>query len=92
MFEFPESALEQIQKIKPDLVFTDLNMPNMTGVALTAEIRKFYGTDELPIIMVTTQSEGTDLQEAKKAGISEVIHKPFDAEKLQRVIDQFIQS
>lgn len=92
LFEFPESALEQIQKVKPDMVFTDLNMPNMTGVALTAEIRKFYGADALPIVMVTTQSDGTDLQEAKKAGVSEVIHKPFDTEKLQRVIDQFIRS
>lgn len=92
LFEFPERACEQVQQTKPDLIFTDLNMPGLTGIELTLEIRKLYGIDELPIIMVTTQSDGTDLQEAKKAGVSEVIHKPFDAEKLQQVVNQFIRS
>lgn len=92
LFEFPESALEQIVEKKPDLVFTDLNMPGLTGLELTQEIRKFHDIQALPIVMVTTQSEGTDFAEAQKAGVSEIIHKPFDAEKLQRVIMQFTRS
>ncbi|MBT3601835.1 MAG: response regulator [Candidatus Latescibacteria bacterium] len=91
-FEFPKTVCEKVQQNKPDLVFTDLNMPEMTGIELTSQIRKLYGVDELPVVMVTTQSEGTDLQEAKKAGISKIIHKPFDAEKLQQVIEQFTRS
>lgn len=92
LFEFPETVCEQVRQTKPDLVFTDLNMPVLTGVELTRDIRKLYGVDDLPIVMVTTQSEGTDLQEAKNMGVSEIIHKPFDAEKLQLVIEQLVRS
>jgi len=88
LFEFPESALEQIKEHKPDLIFTDLNMPGLTGLELTQKIRTRYDRDALPIVMVTTQSEGTDMLEAKKLGVSEVIQKPFDTETLRLVIEE----
>ena len=88
LFEFPERALEEVAKTKPDLIFTDLNMPGLTGLDLTIEMRKLYPLEVLPIVMVTTQSEGTDLEKASQVGVSEVINKPFDQEKLQQVIDR----
>ncbi|MCK5520207.1 MAG: response regulator, partial [Candidatus Marinimicrobia bacterium] len=82
LFEFPESALEYIQSEKPDILFTDLNMPKMNGVQLTEAIRKKYTHDELPIIMVTTQNDTQDTEAAYKAGISNILFKPFSADQL----------
>jgi len=81
-FEYPIEALESILEDKPAIVFTDLNMPQMTGIELTLKIREVFNQRDLPIIMVTTQSEGADHEKAFEAGIDKVINKPFTAEQL----------
>jgi CheY-like chemotaxis protein len=89
VFEFPSSALEWLKKEKPDIVFTDLNMPEMTGIDLTREIRKIYSLQELPIIMVTTQSDVQDHEAARTAGVSTIIFKPFDTAALKQCVAAF---
>ena len=89
LFEFPASALEWLQKEKPLMVLTDLNMPDITGVQLTEQVRKKYTPAELPIIMVTTQNESNDNEAAQKAGVSKIIHKPFNAKTLKAAMDEF---
>ncbi len=90
LFEFPASALEWLLGEKPLMVLTDLNMPDITGVQLTEEIRKKYDSEELPVIMVTTQNEVNDNNAAKKAGVNKIINKPFNAESLRAAMDEFI--
>jgi CheY-like chemotaxis protein len=91
LFEFPASALEWLAKEKPVIVLTDLNMPDITGVKLTEEIRKKYTLEQLPVIMVTTQNEAQDNEAADKAGVSKIIHKPFNAESLKSAMDEFLR-
>ncbi len=86
MFEFPEEALKYILSDCPDLVFTDLNMPVMTGIELTKAIRKQHSVEELPVIMVTTQSEGEDHASATEAGINMILNKPFTAVQINQAI------
>ncbi len=90
LFEFPASAIEWLQTEKPLMVLTDLNMPDITGVQLTVEIRKKYSTDDLPVIMVTTQNEANDNEAAKNAGVNKIIHKPFNAKSLKAAMDEFV--
>ncbi len=91
LFEFPASALEQLKKEKPDLIFTDLNMPDITGLELAENIRALYSKEDLPIIMVTTQGENADHDEAIKIGVNQILHKPFTAEELQAAMDEILQ-
>ena len=77
LFEFPASALESLKKEKPDIILTDLNMPDITGIDLTREIRKKYNKERLPIVMVTTQDESRDYKSALEAGINDIMRKPF---------------
>jgi HEAT repeat protein len=91
LFEFPASAIEWMQKEKPVMVLTDLNMPEITGVDLTERIRMKYSQEELPIIMVTTQNEAQDNSAAEDAGISKIIHKPFNAASLKAAMDEFLK-
>jgi len=88
LFEFPETALKNIKKDAPEFVFTDLNMPLISGIDLTRKIRETYPADELPIVMVTTQSEDDSKEDALAAGVSEVIGKPFSADALKQAIER----
>ncbi|MDH4317690.1 MAG: response regulator [Desulfobulbaceae bacterium] len=90
LFEFPTGALEWLKYNKPFVVFTDLNMPKMTGIELTAGIRKLYSHKELPIIMVTTQSDEQDHEAAFKAGVNGLLMKPFSKQSLQMEIDKYV--
>jgi len=90
LFEFPASAIEWLQKEKPLLVLTDLNMPDITGVQLTEKIREKYSSEQLPVIMVTTQNEANDNAAAKEAGVNKIIHKPFNAKSLKEAMVEYV--
>ncbi len=87
-FEFPETALKEIEKNKPDIVFTDLNMPKMNGVELTKRIRDLYSKEELPVVMVTTQTDLEDKEAAYEAGVNVLLPKPFSPEQLKTEIEK----
>ena len=88
VFEFPAEALEEIDRIRPAFLFTDLNMPNITGVELTRRVRQKFGPDQLPIIMVTTQQDQADADAALAAGVTHIIHKPFTEQDLVQAISR----
>ena len=89
LFEFPAKALERIQKDAPDVILTDLNMPDITGIDLAKSVRRWYSNGELPIIMVTTQNEGHDDKAALAAGINDIIHKPFTEMQIGKALAKF---
>ncbi|OGV37255.1 MAG: hypothetical protein A2020_14425 [Lentisphaerae bacterium GWF2_45_14] len=86
LFEFPSSLLEAIEKEKPDLLITDLNMPELTGIDVALKVREKFNNEELPIIMVTTQNETKDNESAYQAGIDDIMQKPFDEKSLGEAI------
>lgn len=65
-----------------DMVLTDLNMPGMDGLALIRELRKLASFTGVPIILLTTESDAARKQEAKSAGATGWITKPFQPEQL----------
>ena len=90
LFEFPKSAIEWLQTEKPLMVLTDLNMPDITGIQLAEQIRKKYSSELLPIIMVTTQNEANDNDDARSAGVDKIIQKPFNSTSLKIAMDEFL--
>jgi CheY-like chemotaxis protein/HEAT repeat protein len=82
LFEFPAEALKAVAVDKPDVIFTDLNMPEISGIELIREVRRQYDKTALPIIMVTTQNEIQDNEAAIEAGVNAILHKPFTADDL----------
>ncbi|MFC1734485.1 response regulator [Candidatus Hydrogenedentota bacterium] len=79
-------GMEAYQKLEADttydLILTDWNMPVMNGLALVKKIRTNDGLKEAAIIMVTTESEKSNVITAIKAGADNYIVKPFTAEVL----------
>ena len=70
LFEFPETALKNIEEDAPEFIFTDLNMPLISGVDLTRKIREAHSTDKLPIVMATTQSDDDSKDDARAKFVS----------------------
>ncbi len=93
LFEFPASAIEKVSEMEvpPAIIFTDLNMPDITGVGLTKQLRALYSKEELPIVMVTTQGDSPDHKEAYDAGVNMIVTKPFTAEDLQAAMDEVVK-
>ena len=92
LFEFPAEAIDQVREQKPDLIFTDLNMPDISGVELTKRIRQWFSKEQLPIIMVTTQNECQDNDAAYTAGITAILHKPFTEDMLRTAMTKHMPS
>ncbi len=68
------------------MVLTDLNMPNMDGLSLIRELRKLPAYKGVPIIFLTTESDGSKKSEAKAAGATAWIVKPFQQQQLLDVV------
>lgn len=68
-----------------DLVITDLNMPNMDGLTMIRELRMIPAHMGVPVIFLTTESDGDLRQQAKAAGATGWLTKPFDPENLVKI-------
>jgi CheY-like chemotaxis protein len=92
LFASPADAIRRVVSDPPDLIFTDLNMPDISGVALTRAVRRHFTREQLPVIMVTTQNDGGDTEAAARAGVNAVIHKPFTEAMLQAAMDEVLET
>jgi two-component system chemotaxis response regulator CheY len=68
-----------------DLIITDLNMPVMDGLTMIQELRKRQALAGVPIVFLTTESDEGARQQAKAAGATGWMTKPFEPEQLVRV-------
>src|SRR5476649_1952258 len=81
------TAFAKMQNIKYGLVISDWNMEGMTGYDLLQQVRADPGLSTTPFIMVTAESKTKNVIAAKKAGVSNYIVKPFNAQTLKSKID-----
>lgn len=84
-------AFNQLENENIDLVLTDLNMPEVDGIMLVANIRKHEKYKYLPVLILTTESETKKRIEAKEAGATGWIVKPFDKERLLKIIKKVMR-
>jgi two-component system chemotaxis response regulator CheY len=75
---------------KPDLIITDINMPNMGGLELIQSVRTLPGFSFTPILTLTTESDATKRDEAKSLGATGWLVKPVAGPELIKVIRQVL--
>lgn len=75
---------------KPDLIITDINMPNMDGLELIKNVRALPGYRFVPILTLTTESQAAKRDEGKKLGATGWLVKPIDGADLIKVIKQVV--
>jgi two-component system chemotaxis response regulator CheY len=85
-------ALNFLGRGRYDLLITDWNMPEMSGLDLVLEVRRTEPIKKLPILMITTVSAKEDIVNALKAGVNNYVVKPFDAATLQSKVTQLVSA
>ncbi|CAO3360383.1 response regulator [Azospirillum melinis] len=73
-----------------NLVLTDLNMPNMDGLTLIRELRTLPAYRGVPMVFLTTESDAGKKAEAKAAGATAWIVKPFQQDQLLSVVRKIV--
>lgn len=87
LFEFPAKAIANVQRVRPDVILTDLNMPEISGIELTRQVRQWFTAEQLPIVMVTTQNESQDNEAALAAGVNRILNKPFTEKSIGQALE-----
>lgn len=81
---------EAVEKLNggatPNLVITDLNMPNMDGITLIKAVRGMVAHKFTPILMLTTESSDDKKKEGQSAGATGWVVKPFNPEQMLATI------
>jgi two-component system, chemotaxis family, chemotaxis protein CheY len=81
-----KDGLAQLEKHTPQLVISDLNMPEMDGLEFIRQLRSRPASKFIPVLMLTTETDGAKKQEGKSAGATGWIVKPFQPDQLLQVI------
>jgi two-component system chemotaxis response regulator CheY len=84
-------AIAILNDEKFDLLLTDYHMPAMNGLELIKWVREKEQYRRLPVLVLTTESQRDVILQAKDAGATGWIHKPFEVEKLIQTIRRFIR-
>jgi CheY-like chemotaxis protein len=86
-----EDGIKGVEKAvsqQPDLILMDVVMPRMNGFEACRLIRGHEATESIPIIMVTTRSESTHVDEGFASGCTDYIFKPIDTAQLLEKIEK----
>jgi PAS domain S-box-containing protein len=81
------TALEEVQRVAPDLVLTDVMMPELDGFALLRALRQNPATSTIPIIMLSARAGEEARIEGVEAGADDYLTKPFAARELIARVD-----
>lgn len=69
-----------------DIVFTDYNMPNMNGQQLLEFIRTKSSQPSVPVVMITSETNGARIAGVERAGVSAIVDKPFELDRVRKIL------
>ena len=79
-------CLARADEVVPDLITVDVVMPELNGFDTVAALRSRESTAHVPIVMVTTQAQATDVRRGHRVGADAYVVKPFDPDELVATI------
>ncbi len=83
-------ALEKLSFSDIDIIITDLNMPQMDGLEFINSLKKNPDYKDIPVIMLTTESNDSDKQKGFEAGASSYLIKPVPQDVLIKEVKKFL--
>ena len=84
-------ALKFLDGREIDMIITDLHMPEMDGITLIKHVREMEASQRIPILFLTTESQTAKKMEAKEAGATGWIIKPFVPAKLIAALQKVLR-
>ena len=85
-----EEGVAKTLEIMPDLVLMDVVMPKMNGFQATRKITKNELTKHIPVVIVTSKDQETDIMWGKRQGASDYLIKPADEDQLKATVDRLL--
>lgn len=87
------AKLEELRQkgMRPGMIISDINMPNMDGIHFITEIKKSMYYKFVPVLVLTTESQNEKMMEGKNAGAAGWLVKPFSHEQLVGVVKKFVK-
>ena len=83
-------ALLKLRVGTPAMLITDINMPEMDGLALVSEVRKLKNKDQLPIMIISTKGEEGDISKGLDLGANDYLPKPINGMMLAQKVNRFL--
>ena len=83
-------ALEVLGAQSIDLVFADINMPEMNGLEMVERMSADGMLQTVPVVMVSTEGSRTRIEQLLARGVRAYIRKPFTPEGIKRVVDEVL--
>ena len=80
-------GMDKLATTPVDMVLTDWNMPEMSGIEFIKAVRANQATKSLPVLLVTTNAAEDDIKEALRAGVNNYIVKPFTPDTFKEKIE-----
>ena len=87
----PQQGLELARKFHPNIVLTDLMMPDMNGFDFVKHLRTIPGMELIPVVMLTAKSELTTRLDSHESGVDYFLSKPFSADEVKAVVDNLLK-
>lgn len=84
------TAIAQAERLLPDLIVLDLELPNVSGFDVARRLRANPDTQFIPLIAATGYSHVKQLDRARDAGFDEIVVKPFDPDRLVDEIERLL--
>ena len=81
-----DSGIKAAKKDQPDLILLDILMPKMNGYEACSILKKDELTKNIPIFILSAKGQMSDLEQAFKFGADNYITKPFNPDKLNKII------
>jgi two-component system chemotaxis response regulator CheY len=83
-------ALAVMQSNWVDIVFADINMPEMNGIELVETMKREGLMDKIPVVIISTERSVTRIEELKAKGVSAYLNKPFTPEAIREVVNRLL--
>ncbi len=85
-----KEALAVLEANWIDIVFADINMPEMNGIEMVGKMREKGLMDSIPVVIVSTERSVTRIAELKAGGVRAYLSKPFTPESIREVVEQVL--
>ena len=89
MAHHANDAFSLLDETKPDLILTDMMMPDIDGVSLIRRLRETPAWADIPVVVVSAYSEPEIQENAMEAGAAAFIAKPFSASELRSTVGAY---
>ncbi len=85
-----EAGVARVLELMPDLVLMDVVMPKMNGFQATRKLSRNELTKHIPVIIVTSKDQATDIMWGKRQGAKDYLIKPANEAELKATVDRLL--